>query len=148
MGIEDKDFYFVALKVFLELDGKLFIFKDRYGEWDLPGGRIRKDEFRAPLEDIIKRKMAEELGSEVEYILGKSVVFMRHERREATAGNPLARIFAIGYRATFLNGEVHLSNQHTEMKWVGLRNFKPEEYFSGGWLEGVREYLRIRETAS
>ena len=42
-----KDLYFVAVKLFLEdKDGKLFIFKDRFGEWDLPGGRLRINEFK------------------------------------------------------------------------------------------------------
>lgn len=147
MDIEEKDLYFVAVKVFLERDGKLFIFKDRYGEWDLPGGRIRKNEFHTPLEEVLQRKISEELGDNIKYAIGKPIVFMRHERREASLGNPLVRIFAIGYLATLLSGEIHLSDQHTEMQWVDPKNFKPEDYFSGGWLEGVKEYLRIRATA-
>lgn len=39
--IAQKDTYFVAVKLFLEKDGKLFIFKDKFGAWDLPGGRIK-----------------------------------------------------------------------------------------------------------
>jgi len=73
-----KDTYFVAVKVFLERDGKFFIFKDRFGAWDLPGGRIKKDEFKAPLDSIIRRKMKEEIGDAVEYEIGKPIVFMRH----------------------------------------------------------------------
>ncbi len=144
MNAEDKDLYFVAVKLFLEHKGKLFIFKDRYGAWDLPGGRIKKEEFHTPLEDIIRRKITEELGNEVAYALGKPVTFMRHERHESVPGNPLVRIFAIGYQATLINGEIHLSGQHTEMHWVDPNTFIPEDYFSGGWLEGVKEYLRIR----
>ena len=45
----ERDLYYVAVKVFLERKGKLFIFKDRYGAWDLPGGRIQKHEFHALL---------------------------------------------------------------------------------------------------
>lgn len=144
MSIEDKDLYFVAVKVFLEHHGKLFIFKDRYGAWDLPGGRIKKEEFHTPLEDVIKRKISEELGSEIVYILGKPVLFMRHERHESVSGNPLVKIFAIGYSAVLESGEIHLSGQHTQMQWADPDKFIPENYFSGGWLEGVKEYLSIR----
>lgn len=136
-----KDLYFVALKVFLEKDGKLFIFKDRFGDWDLPGGRIKPDEFETPIEDIIKRKMTEELGSDIHYTLGKPEILMRHERVEQTAGNPTVRIFAVGFRATLTSGEIQLSAQHTEMQWVDPKDFRPEEYFTGGWLKGVQEYL-------
>ncbi|MFA5799905.1 MAG: NUDIX domain-containing protein [Candidatus Peribacteraceae bacterium] len=144
MSIQNKDQYFVAVKVFLEHQGKLFIFKDRFGDWDLPGGRITKDEFDIPLEDIIRRKMKEEIGDNVEYSLEKPLVFMRHERVESAPGNPTVRIFAIGYPATLESGEIKLSNQHLEMRWVEPSHFRPEEYFTGGWLKGVQEYLERR----
>jgi len=149
----EKDTYFVAVKVFLLKDDKLFIFKDRFGDWDLPGGRIKKDEFNVSLDKVIERKMREELGEDVKYTIGKPVVFMRHERVEQVlAGlpadkrnDPTVRIFAIGYEGTLTGGEIHLSPLHTEMLWVDLKNFEPEKYFTGGWLKGVREYLEIRK---
>ncbi len=27
------------------------------------------------------------------------------------------------------------------MQWVDVATYKPEEHFTGGWLEGVQEYL-------
>lgn len=145
MSIENKDQYFVAVKVFLEHQGKLFIFKDRFGDWDLPGGRITKEEFDTPLEEIVQRKMREEIGDDVEYTLKKPLVLMRHERVESAPGNPTVRIFAVGYPAVLESGEVKLSKQHPEMKWVDSSTFKPEEYFTGGWLKGVQEYLERRQ---
>jgi len=138
-----KDLYFVAVKVFLERDGKLFIFKDKFGDWDLPGGRIRKDEFQTPMEDIIKRKMSEELGDDIEYTIGKPVIFFRHERTEASSGQQV-RIFAIGYEGTLLKGVIKMSELHTQNEWVDIATFKPEQYFIGGWLKGVREYLALK----
>ena len=142
--MNDKDTYFVAVKVFLENDGKLFIFKDGFGQWDLPGGRIKKDEFDVPLERIVERKISKELGDGVKYKLGKPVVFMRHERVESAPGNPTVRIFAVGYRATFVGGKIQFPSHHTEMVWADINTFKPEDYFTGGWLKGVQEYLQIR----
>lgn len=144
-NIEQKDTYFVAVKVFLEKDGKLFIFKDKFGDWDLPGGRIKKHEFETPLKSVIERKMAEEVGSELQYeVDDRPEVLMRHERVEASPGNPTVRIFGIGYRAQWKGGEPKLSGSHTEMLWADLVDFKPEDYFTGGWLKGVKEYLAIR----
>ena len=143
MSIDQKDTYYVAVKVFLVKNGKLLIVKDNFGDWDLPGGRIKKDEFETPLERIIQRKMAEELGGQIKYSLIKPEVFMRHERKEAVEGNPSVRIFAIGYSATLESGEVTLSLRHTKMEWVDLQSLKPEEYFTGGWLKGVTEYLDL-----
>lgn len=139
-----RDLYYVAVKVFLEKDGKLFIFKDKYGSWDLPGGRIRKDEFETPLEDVIKRKMREELGNEIEYTIGKPAVFFRHERNEADLNGEKIHIFGIGYASTFTRGDIALSELHMEMEWVDMVTFRPEKYFTGGWLKGVEEYLRLQ----
>jgi hypothetical protein len=50
---------------------KLLITHDIYGDWDLPGGRIRKDEFNSSLESVIERKTNEELGGNISYELGR-----------------------------------------------------------------------------
>ncbi len=91
--------------------------------------------------------MAEELGESIKYKLGKPILFMRHERTEAVAGNPTARIFAIGYRASYKSGRIQLPSHHTETLWVDPNNFKPEDYFTGGWLKGVQEYLDLCKKA-
>ena len=143
--ITQKDTYFVAVKLFLEKEGKLFIFKDKFGAWDLPGGRIKKQEFETPLEDVIARKIREELGDALHYSVDpRPEVLMRHERIEASPGNPIVHIFGIGYRAQWTSGEPKLSDAHTEIKWVNIKTFMPEEYFTGGWLKGVQEYLALR----
>ncbi len=145
IGIAEKDSYFVAVKVFLEKKESLLIIKDKFGAWDLPGGRIKKHEFETSLKDVIHRKMSEEIGDEIGYsVEDRPEVLMRHERIEAVPGNPTVRIFGIGYRAAWKSGEPKLSSSHTEMQWVNLTNFKPEEYFTGGWLKGVKEYLSLR----
>jgi ADP-ribose pyrophosphatase YjhB (NUDIX family) len=144
MNIINKDLYFVAVKLFIEKDGKLFIFKDKYGDWDLPGGRIRINEFETPLEKIIERKMREELGEEISYIIGKPIVFMRHQRNEVDLDGQEVRIFAVGFEATLNSGEIKISDMHTKMEWVDIKTFKPEDYFTGGWLNGVEDYLALK----
>lgn len=140
---DEKDKYFVAVKVFLEKEGKFLVFKDNFGDWDLPGGRIKPEEFETPLEDVIRRKMLQELGGSIKYQIEKPVVFMRHQRTEKAPGTPIVRIFAIGYRAKLLEGDVKLSERHVEMFWADSKTFNPEKYFTGGWLKGVQEYLAI-----
>ena len=141
----EKDQYFVAVKVFLE-DGKgnLLITKDRFGDWDIPGGRLRANDFDTPLESIVKRKIKEELG-EITYELSQPVVFMRHERNEIlpSGERQIRRIFAIGYRASYKNGAVLLGSNHEKFEWVSINDFAPEQYFTGGWLKGMQDYLAI-----
>ncbi len=139
-----RDLWYVALKVFLERNGQFFIFRDKYGDWDIPGGRIQRHEFGVSFERIIARKLQEEVGPGVRYRLGKPAVFMRHERTEASLKKRV-RIFAVGYTAKYVSGEIRLSPQHTEYRWVSRKTFKAGRYFRGGWLMGVREYVRQRK---
>lgn len=141
-----RDLYFVAIKAFLLKREKLFIFKDGFGNWDLPGGRIREDEFSKPLEKVLKRKIKEELGSSIRYKLGKPVVFMRHERMEHQSGGKLEkrRIFAVGYEAKFLGGPIQLGSHHTKFEWIPIEKLDAEKYFKGGWLKGVKEYIKLK----
>lgn len=142
--LENKDLYFVAVKVFLQDPaGRLLITKDIFNDgWDLPGGRLRGVDFAAPLEKVVERKILEELGEAVNYELNEPVVFMRHEREELllSGEKERRRIFAIGYRAKYLDGEIKLGPHHEKYQWVFLEDFIPEDYFNGGWLQGVKEF--------
>lgn len=137
----DKDLYFVAVKLLLRDGDKLLITHDIFGSWDIPGGRIRANEFDKSLESVIERKIGEELGSEVKYELGKPAIFFRVEREEHSLKGQKVRIFAIGYEAKYLAGKVALGDHHDRMEWVDIKSFDPEAYFAGGWLNGVKEYL-------
>lgn len=141
--MENKDTYFVAVKVFL-LDTKenLLIIKDRFGDWDIPGGRLRDQDFDIPLESIVERKMIEEIGENVKYKLGAPVVFMRHERDEILSSDhrEKRRIFAIGYIAKYKEGEIMLGKNHTEHEWVPIETFDAKSKFTGGWLQGIKDF--------
>lgn len=141
--MHSKDTYFVAVKLFLlnESD-ELLITKDKFGDWDIPGGRLRENDFETPLEDVVERKIREELGSQVTYELGAPSVFMRHERDEILPSNERAkrRIFAIGYTGKYLDGVISLGQSHEKYEWVPAKTFDAEKYFTGGWLKGVKEF--------
>ena len=139
----NKDTYFVAVKVFLlDSEGNFLITQDRFGDWDIPGGRLREQDFNVPLEFVIERKMREELGKDVEYKLGGPALFMRHERDEIlSSGNrEKRRIFAVGYTAQYQAGKILLGKNHEKYEWVPIKTFNPETRFIGGWLKGVKDF--------
>ncbi len=137
---EAKDTYFVAVKVLLRKGDELLLTHDVFGDWDIPGGRIKPNEFDTPLEDIIARKMREELGDNVQYQLGEQKVVFRHKRIEHSTGNE-ARIFALGYEALYRSGEITLGANHDSYEWVNVNDFDPSEYLTGGWLKGMQQYI-------
>lgn len=142
---EAKDTYFVAVKVLMRKDNELLITHDVFGSWDIPGGRIKPDEFETPLEEIVARKMTEELGNSINYKLGKVAVYFRHERVEHSTNQPV-RIFALGYEAEYQSGDIELGGNHDKYEWVNVNEFNPEEYFEGGWLKGVQEYIELHKS--
>lgn len=99
-------------------------------------------DFDTDLKDVVKRKMQEELGDGFQYELGEVVLFMRHERDEIllSGEKDKRRIFAIGYKGKYLEGDIKLGKNHEKYKWVDLKSFVPEDYFEGGWLKGVKEF--------
>lgn len=150
MSSLQKDTYFVAVKVFLEKEGKLLIIKDIFNDgWDLPGGRLRKIDFNIPLTKVVQRKMREELGSHIKYVLGRPTVFFRHERIELPPDGKgeKIRIFAVGFKARFISGNITFPHYIEKTEWIKLKSLKPRRYFRGGWLKGVQEYLHIRNKA-
>jgi len=52
----------------------------------------------------------------------------------------MVRIFAVGYEAQYLGGEIKLGEHHDKYEWVDLRTFSPDDYFEGGWLTGIKDY--------
>lgn len=143
---KQKQRYFVAVKVFLEKDNQLLIIKDVYGQWDLPGGRIKVEEFEKPFPEIIARKIKEELDEDLKYELDETPkIFMRHKRNEQVGEETEARIFAIGYFAKYISGEVKIPPAHEKSEWVDVNSYKPENDFQGGWLQGLKDYLKIKK---
>ncbi len=136
---QGRDQYYVAMKVLLRDGDKLLITHDVFGDWDIPGGRIRLSEFESSLESVIERKMHEELGPDVQYSLGEPKVFFRVARVEQLL-NEEVHIFAVGFEANYLGGELKLGEHHDKMEWVNVHTFDPSAYFTGGWLKGITEY--------
>ncbi|MDR1197129.1 MAG: NUDIX domain-containing protein [Candidatus Nomurabacteria bacterium] len=140
MEINGKAVYFVAVKVFLRDKEKLLVIFDKWGVWELPGGRIKPDDFQKPLVETVSRKIREELGDGVRYSEPKPTgTFIQVSRTEETGEN--VRIFAIGFEAEYLGGEIDLGDHHEELRWVDVGTFRPLELQDNDWMRGVEDYL-------
>jgi hypothetical protein len=140
MELNGRSLYFVAVKLLLRSDDRLLITHDIFGRWDISGGRMQNFEFNKPLPSVADRKMTEKVGSDVKFELGGPKVFFRVERYEHGVDQKV-RIFAVGYEAEYISGEIKLGDNHDDFKWVDVNTFKPEDSFEGGWEIGLREYL-------
>jgi ADP-ribose pyrophosphatase YjhB (NUDIX family) len=143
-----KDFYQVSLKVFLKNNkGEVLILKGAedgiYRDfYDLPGGRIHLDEFDTPLDKIIKRELQEEIG-QVDYDLNlKPVALGRVSslKKESPLGGPM-HSFNIFFEARYKLGEIKISEEHLESKWIKLEKETLNLFFKLAILEGAQMYL-------
>ena len=144
MEFNGRAVYFVAVKVFFRDGDKLLILHDAWNNWELPGGRIKPHEFQKPLEGTVERKIREELGDEIKYSdLRPTGTFFQVERPEL---DTKVRIFAIGFEAKYDGGEIKLSDNHDELRWVDVKTFRPLELQNNDWMHGAEDYLKkVRE---
>ncbi len=121
--VKDHALYQVSLKVLIK-KGDEFLFLKTSGHklLDLPGGRIDVSEHDVPIEKIIAREVQEELGKEIKYKLGKPVFQFR--RATKTKNIPC---FITVYETEYLSGDVQLSDEHDNYRWMDPRKIGFEE---------------------
>ena len=131
--------YHVGLKILLEKDGKILFLKTDSGKWDFPGGRIDDVETTAPLADILAREIAEELGQDLKYRLGKPVVHFRRYYSKIEQN-----IFLVVFEAEYVSGEVVISDEHESYEWINSKTveFKKEDFMSEEEFEALVEYFK------
>lgn len=108
----------------------------RGGNWDLPGGGYEQGE---EVIAAIKREVSEEAGLTVNSLhpiffanrIGEDVGFFRGDT-----------VFATCYACTDWTGEVVLSSEHTEYKWITPVEFKALNFGedSGFFVEAIDAY--------
>jgi 8-oxo-dGTP diphosphatase len=114
-----KDFR-VAAKAFIVKDGKLLVIKRRPndvhkpGQWDIPGGRMEPGE--NPMEGLI-REVQEEASITIKTVIPFDV---HHFTRDD--GQVITMII---FLCLHTDGEIKLSEEHTEYKWVDMQK-EPE----------------------
>jgi 8-oxo-dGTP pyrophosphatase MutT (NUDIX family) len=116
------------------------------GYYDLPGGRIDIDEADKPYEEIIRREIREELGTEVEYEFEKyPIATGRHIYFSKKLGR-MSYILMVMFRAKYLGGDIHISDEHIDYKWIDLEKEPADKYFTKGFLDGVQQYMQRKNS--
>lgn len=78
------------------------------GKWDLPGGKLEREEI---LEEAVVREVREE--TEITIVPGKIAGYVTFEL-------PEKRVIAIVYDGGYVISDVKLSHEHTEYSWTSL----------------------------
>ena len=137
--------FHVGLKAFITNGEKLLILQDPEGFWELPGGRAEKQEILRPLEQILLRETKEELGDQFEYKVNS--IFHAWIRKPDPTKN-IAQvyrdndfcIFLIGILCEYKKGDVTLSPEHRDFRWVTKEEVEALE-FENTYKEAVLRYF-------
>ena len=114
---KDKLFY-VGQKAFIEKDGKVLVLFEP--NLDIPGGKIQEGEGNSleSLREAIKREVKEETDLEIEVF---DPFFVWTVVSTQYLGET---IYRIGFRCKYISGEVKLSDEHDNFKWVDKNDYK------------------------
>jgi len=146
---EEIDFYQISLKLFLKnANGEILGLKAQSnsistGFYDLPGGRINTNEFETSFSEILKREAREELGN-VKFGLNEKPIAISRNLNKRT-GNHILHVF---FEGEYLDGEIKISDEHLEYKWINLEKINPSEYFTLGILDGIQAYIKNTKKGS
>lgn len=126
-----------AVKAFIVKDGRVLLIKreptdtHKPGVWDIPGGRLKGGE--SPFVGL-KREIRGETGLEIEILIPLAVNYFTRDDGQV--------ITLLIFLCKPLSGEISLSHEHTEYKWVDLASNK-----SGfpSWLHSVIDnYFKLK----
>lgn len=115
--MKQDELFYVGQKAFIQKEGKVLVLKDRNGNLDFPGGKIQEGETN--YNKSIKREVFEETGLNI--TIGEPFY------RWSFIGTQKKHIFAIGFICKYVSGEVCLSKEHTDYKWVSKDAYKELE---------------------
>ena len=139
--------FHVGFKAFIADGEKLLILQDGEGMWELPGGRVEKQEIFKPSEEILARETAEELGEQFRYEHGQ--IFHAWIRKPDPTGNVASVyrdndfcIFLVGIRCTYKSGNVALSPEHKDSRWITKEEVNSLR-FENTYKQAVQKYFEI-----
>ncbi|MDP3974322.1 MAG: NUDIX domain-containing protein [Candidatus Daviesbacteria bacterium] len=131
--MKDDQLLFVGQKAFIDRKGEILILVDPKLGVDLPGGKIKEDE--NDLREALKREVREETGLEIEIgdpFITWMIEFPKDHRNQG-------KVFLVGYRCKYISGDVTLSDEHSEYRWVNKENYK--KFCVDGHYKAVEKYF-------
>ena len=108
----------VGQKAFIEKDGQVLILNDPIEGLDFPGGKIQEDEI--DFTEALKREVREETALEINVGDPFATWFNEFPQNHRNAGK---KVYLIGFKCKYRSGEVVLSEEHDNYRWVNKENY-------------------------
>ena len=131
----DKKLY-VDQKAFIEKDGNILVLHDPLLGLDFPGGKIQESE--TDFSEALRREIREETGLEVQ--VGNPFYTWHYTFPQNGHRNAGKEVYLVGFKCTYLSGEIVLSGEHSEFRWVDSSSYENLKGW-GGYYEALRQYF-------
>ena len=115
----DDQLFYVGQKAFIEKDGRVLVLMDPNLGLDFPGGKIQEGE--TDFTESLKREVREETKLEIEKGDAFFTWFNVFGAKHRNAGK---KVYLVGFKCKYVSGEVTLSDEHSEYKWVDQSDYK------------------------
>ena len=128
---------FIGQKAFIVKDGEILVLTDPKFGVDLPGGKIKEEE--TDLIESLKREVREETELVIEVkepFTTWMVEFFPDHRNQG-------KVLLVGYKCKYVSGEIVLSDEHTEYKWVNKNSY--HQLPRNGHFKAIEKYFSLAE---
>ena len=121
--MSQEDCFHLGVKALIQNhEGKLLLLQlrpkhietERKDYWDIPGGRIQKNE---SLESALRREVYEETGLQNITAISPFLMALSNIRIPIQSGGDVGLIFATYLCEVLDNTSIHLSNEHIHFEW-------------------------------
>lgn len=114
----------VGQKAFIEKNGKVLVLFDPVEGLDFPGGKIQEGEAinanASSLTLSLKREVMEETGLDVNIFNPFAVWYHEFPKESRNYGKV---VYLVAFKAKYLSGDVKLSDEHNNFKWVDKSDY-------------------------
>ena len=115
----------IGQKAFIEKDGKVLVLNDPVEGLDFPGGKIQEGEAKdgdaSSLTRSLQREVMEETGLKIGVRNPFAVWY--HEFPKNHRNYPKV-VYLIAFRCKYKSGELKLSEEHNNFKWVDKSSYQ------------------------
>lgn len=130
----------VGQKAFIEKDGRVLVLNDPTEFLDFPGGKIQEGEAKdgdaSSLLISLQREVMEETGLTIK--VGDPFAVWYHEFQKGSR-NYGKVVYLVAFKCTYISGELKLSDEHDNFKWVDKINYKEVDDGSD-YFDVLRKY--------
>ena len=130
----------VGQKAFINKNGSLLVLTDPVYGLDFPGGKVQEGE--TDFTKALEREVKEETGLEIEVLEPFNTWYFEWPKGHRNYGK---KAIVIDYRCRYISGEVIISDEHDEKKyiWINKENFL--NYFKEGdlFFDSLKRYFNL-----